>query len=91
MLWSYNGFSLLQDLVVLAEGGQEDERGHVFETVDPLPTLRLLTAHIYDPVAGRKRTEFKVKKKPNTSIFEIMRSPKNCNLWLTSTIDKYNY
>ena len=22
---SYNGFSLLQDLVVLAEGGQEDE------------------------------------------------------------------
>ena len=36
---SYNGFSLLQDLVVLAEGGQEDEGGDVFKTVNPLPTL----------------------------------------------------
>ena len=33
----YIGLLLFQDLVVLAEGGQEDERRHVLETVDPLP------------------------------------------------------
>lgn len=51
-LSSYDGFFLLEDLVVLAEGGQEDERGDVLKTVDPLPTLWFLTAHVHDP--GRK-------------------------------------
>lgn len=46
---SYDGFSLLQNLVVLAEGSQEDERGDIFKTVDPLPALRLLTAHVHNP------------------------------------------
>lgn len=36
---TYNGVPLLQDLVVLAEGGQEDERGDVLKAVDPFPTL----------------------------------------------------
>lgn len=36
---SYNCVSLLQNLVVLAEGGQEHEGGDVFKTVNPLPTL----------------------------------------------------
>lgn len=49
---SYDAFFLLQDLVVLAEGGQEDEGGDVLETVNPLPPLRFLTAHVHDP--GRK-------------------------------------
>lgn len=51
-LWqmkSYDGFSLLQHLVVLAEGSQEDERGDIFKTVDPLPPLRLLAAHVHNP------------------------------------------
>lgn len=46
---SYDGFSLLQDLVILAEGSQEDERGDIFETVDPLPALRLLPSHVHNP------------------------------------------
>lgn len=50
---SYNAFSFLQDLVVLAEGGQEDEGGDVFETVNPLPALRFLTTHVHNP--GRKQ------------------------------------
>lgn len=51
---SYSGLLLLQDLVVLAQGGQEDEGGDVFKAVDPLPTLRLLTAHVHNPVGGRR-------------------------------------
>lgn len=43
-----------KDLVVLAQGGQEDEGGDVFKAVDPLPTLRLLTAHVHNPVGGRR-------------------------------------
>lgn len=49
LVHSVDGLSLLQDLVVLAERRQEDERGDVFKTVDPLPALRLLTANIHDP------------------------------------------
>lgn len=49
LVHSVNCFSLLQDLVVLAEGGQEDEGGDVFETVNPLPSLRLLTANVHNP------------------------------------------
>lgn len=49
---SHIGLSLLQDLVVLAEGGEEDEGGDVLKTVNPLPTLRLLSAHIHNPVRG---------------------------------------
>lgn len=56
---SYNGFSLLQDLVVLAEGRQEDERGDVFKAVDPLPALRLLTAHVHDPDGKETGSSFK--------------------------------
>lgn len=53
---SYNGFPLLQDLVVLAEGGQEDEGGDVLETVNPLPPLRLLAANVHDPARTDKLT-----------------------------------
>lgn len=65
---SYNGFSLLQDLVVLAEGRQEDERGDVFETVNPLPTLRLLTAYVHNPDGMKGKQTFltclsKIKRK----------------------------
>lgn len=49
LVHTVNGFSLLQDLVVLAEGGQEDEGGDIFKAVNPLPTLRLLTAHVHNP------------------------------------------
>lgn len=53
---SYNGFPLLQDLVVLAEGGQEDEGGDVLKTVNPLPPLRLLAANIHNPARTDKLT-----------------------------------
>ncbi len=56
---TYDGFSLFQNLVVLAEGGQEDERGDVFKTVDPLPTLRLLTTDVHNPKKQRERKELK--------------------------------
>lgn len=51
----YDGFSLLQDLVILAEGSQEDERGDIFKTVDPLPALRLLAAHVHNPDAMERK------------------------------------
>lgn len=54
-LKSYDGFSLLQDLVILAEGGQVDERGDIFKTVDPLPALRLLPSHIHNPDAVERK------------------------------------
>lgn len=39
LMHAINGFSLLQNLVILAEGGQEDEGGDIFKTVNPLPTF----------------------------------------------------
>lgn len=56
--FSYDGVPLLQDLVVLAQGRQEDQRGDVFETVDPLPALRLLTSHVHDPEGRETRSVF---------------------------------
>lgn len=47
---SYYCLSFLQDLVVLAEGGQEDEGGDIFKAVNPLPTLWLLTTYVHNPV-----------------------------------------
>lgn len=52
---SYYGVSLLQNLVVLAERGQEDEGGDVFKAVDPLPTLWFLTADIHNPAREKER------------------------------------
>jgi hypothetical protein len=40
---------LLQTLVILAEGGQVDERYHVLEAVNPLLTFRFLAPDIHDP------------------------------------------
>lgn len=55
--FSYNGVSLLQNLVVLAERSQEDEGGDVFKAVDPLPTLWFLTADIHNSVRQKKTEE----------------------------------
>lgn len=57
---SYDAFFLLQDLVVLAEGGQEDEGGDVLETVNPLPPLRFLAAHVHD--SGRNEELERVRE-----------------------------
>ena len=40
---------LVENLVVLAQSHQEDDWGHVFKTVNPLPPLWPLTPHIHHP------------------------------------------
>lgn len=62
---SYNAFSLLQDLVVLAEGSQEDEGGDIFETVNPLPTLGFLASHVHDP--GRRQERETIREQAGRS------------------------
>lgn len=47
---SYNSLFFLQDLIILAKGSQEDERGDVFKTVNPFPTFWLLTSNVNNPV-----------------------------------------
>lgn len=42
---------LNKDLVVLAERHQEHDGSDVLETVDPLPPLRTLAAHVHHPTA----------------------------------------
>ena len=38
---------LEEDLVVLGQGDQEDDGGHILKAVDPLPPLGPLTAHVH--------------------------------------------
>ena len=43
---TYHTLVLVQHLIVLAQGDQEDECGDVFETVDPLFTLGTLATYV---------------------------------------------
>lgn len=42
--------ALIQDLVILVQRHQENDRSHVFKTVDPFPPLCTLTPYINHPV-----------------------------------------
>lgn len=49
-LHSVDGFIFEEQLVVLGDGDQKQNGGHILETMNPLLSLRALTTHIKHPI-----------------------------------------